>query len=166
MREKDSLFINSSHLECNCLHGTCADGNVGITRTWRSSLTLSMGATAVSEIAAAIPPAKKSLANEIAVSLMAAWCCWLYGKAVRQSHRHNRIYRCSGTFLKPRSRDTAGSQSVLVHLYFREEESKPDLCSEIFGVCGIRLHCTAFEEKPVRPAWPARSVLCIIVVAG
>lgn len=139
MREKD---INPSHLECNCLHVTCADGNVGIiTRTWRSSLTLSMGATAVSEIAAAIPPARKSLANEIAISLIVAWCCWLYGKAVRQSHRHDRIYRCSVTFLKPRSRDTAGIQLVLVHLYFREEESKPNLCSDIFGVCGIRLHC-------------------------
>lgn len=39
-----------------------------LTRTWRSSLTLSMGATAVLEMAAAVPPAKKSLAKEMAVS--------------------------------------------------------------------------------------------------
>lgn len=38
--------------------------------TWRRSLTLSMGATAVLEMAAAIPPARKSLAKEIAVSLI------------------------------------------------------------------------------------------------
>lgn len=39
--------------------------------TWSSSFTRSIGATAVLEMAAAIPPAKKSLANEMAVSLMA-----------------------------------------------------------------------------------------------
>lgn len=33
-------------------------------------MTLSMGATAVLEMAAAIPPAKKSLAKEIAVSFI------------------------------------------------------------------------------------------------
>ena len=36
----------------------------------KEKLTLSMGATAVLEMAAEIPPAKKSLANEIAVSLI------------------------------------------------------------------------------------------------
>merc|ERR1712168_385667 len=36
--------------------------------TWRRSLTLSMGATAVLEMAAEMPPAKKSLAKEMAVS--------------------------------------------------------------------------------------------------
>ncbi len=38
--------------------------------TWSSSLILSIGATAVLEIAAATPPAKKSLAKEIAASAM------------------------------------------------------------------------------------------------
>lgn len=42
--------------------------------TWRRSLTLSMGATAVLEMAAAIPPAKKSLAKEIAVSVIFGCC--------------------------------------------------------------------------------------------
>lgn len=40
--------------------------------TCSSSLTLSIGATAVLEIAAATPPAKKSLAKEMAASAMAA----------------------------------------------------------------------------------------------
>lgn len=40
--------------------------------TWSRSLTLSMGATAVLEMAAAMPPAKKSLAKEIAVSVIFA----------------------------------------------------------------------------------------------
>lgn len=40
--------------------------------TWSRSLTLSMGATAVLEMAAAMPPAKKSLAKEIAVSVILA----------------------------------------------------------------------------------------------
>lgn len=39
--------------------------------TCSSSLTLSIGATAVLEIAAATPPAKKSLAKEIVASAMA-----------------------------------------------------------------------------------------------
>lgn len=42
--------------------------------TWSRSLTLSMGATAVLEMAAAMPPAKKSLAKEIAVSVISALC--------------------------------------------------------------------------------------------
>lgn len=42
------------------------NNNKLLTLAWRRSLTLSMGATAVLEIAAAIPPAKKSLAKEIA----------------------------------------------------------------------------------------------------
>lgn len=43
--------------------------------TWRRSFTLSIGATAVLEMAAEIPPAKKSFANEIACSLMLR-CSW------------------------------------------------------------------------------------------
>lgn len=44
--------------------------------TWRRSLTLSIGATAVLEMAAEMPPAKKSLANDTAVSFIlgCSWC--------------------------------------------------------------------------------------------
>lgn len=47
-----------------------AQGYKEFTLTWSRSFTLSMGATAVLEMAAAIPPAKKSLAKEIACSLI------------------------------------------------------------------------------------------------
>lgn len=47
-----------------------AQGYKQFTLTWSRSFTLSMGATAVLEMAAAIPPAKKSLAKEIACSLI------------------------------------------------------------------------------------------------
>lgn len=61
----------------SCAHETAAtkcgdmrDKSRYVTLTWRRSLTLSMGAAAVLEMAAAIPPAKKSLAKEIAVSFI------------------------------------------------------------------------------------------------
>lgn len=45
-------------------------------------MTLSMGATAVLEMAAAIPPAKKSFAKEIAVSLIFG-CCQLPSRSLQ-----------------------------------------------------------------------------------
>lgn len=50
--------------------GVCTGIYKQFTLTWSRSFTLSMGATAVLEMAAAIPPAKKSLAKEIACSLI------------------------------------------------------------------------------------------------
>lgn len=46
-------------------------------------MTLSMGATAVLEMAAAIPPARKSLAKEIAVSVIFGCCQTSLGFACR-----------------------------------------------------------------------------------
>lgn len=65
--------------------------------TWSRSLTLSMGATAVLEMAAAIPPAKKSLAKEIAVSVI--FCCgrssvgFACGVEVADSKREERAFK-------------------------------------------------------------------------
>lgn len=65
--------------------------------TWRRSFTLSIGATAVLEMAAEIPPAKKSLANEIAVSFMVrcSWCAFSDNQYSRYPHCPLQLMACT-----------------------------------------------------------------------
>lgn len=71
MRQKTGyVFACIIHKISQCAKISQGDNPHGLTCS--SSLTLSIGATAVLEIAAATPPAKKSLAKEMAASAMAA----------------------------------------------------------------------------------------------
>lgn len=71
MRQKTGyVFACNIHAILECAKISQGDNSHGLTCS--SSLTLSIGATAVLEIAAATPPAKKSLAKEMAASAMAA----------------------------------------------------------------------------------------------
>lgn len=70
----------SKFTQASRLTGSFPEGSF----TWRRSFTLSIGATAVLEIAAEMPPAKKSLAKEIAVSFMVR--CFLRSFQVTNKH--------------------------------------------------------------------------------
>lgn len=88
-----------------------------------------MGATAVFEIAAAIPPAKKSLAKEIAVSLIVGSCCC--GVVWRRQWTPLCSRRCADCRLERNGRLKSSSQALnsCSRETKREDECHALICS-------------------------------------
>lgn len=101
--------------------------------TCSSSLTLSRGATAVSVIAAAIPPARKSLANDTAVSPIIVTCsgCSLQSLTPTSIFPHNHLddtshFMYAGLFFQDREKQRELGSVVQVCLF--SGEMKPGAC--------------------------------------